>query len=153
MKPLASASNGAIGDDQCAVQVLTIVPMVMRSIRKEMHSRRPEGLSVPQFRALGFMYRRGGASLSDMAERMGLALPTASRMVDTLVKRGFVARETSASDRRRVVLSLTGQGRSAYHAASRHAQARLEETLSVLSSPEREEIGRAMETLRKVFAV
>ena len=118
----------------------------------EMHSRRPEGLSVPQFRALGFLYRRGGASLSDVSERMGLALPTTSRMMDTLVKRGFVARETSASDRRCVVLSLTGQGRSAYDAASRETCARLAETLRALSASEREEVVRAMQSLLRVFA-
>ena len=152
MKPLAEPSKKASSGDLCAEQVLTTVPTVMRRIRDEMRERRPEGLSVPQFRALGFLHRRGNVSLSDVAERMGLRLPTVSKMMDTMVKRGFVAREGSPTDRRCVVLSLTGQGKSVYLAAERYAQSRLAESLTGLSPSERCEVIRAMHALRRVFS-
>ena len=150
MKPLAKESNGASGDE-CAEQVLAVVPVVMRCIRNDMRKKRPEGLSVPQFRALGFLCRRRDVSLSDVAERMGFRLPTASRMMDTMVKRGFVARQTSPTDRRFVVLNITDQGRSAYLSAERYAQERLAESLTALSKAEQEGIVRAMDALRRVF--
>ena len=151
MKPLAGQSNSAIGCDECVAQVLTTVPVIMRIIRSEMHSRRPAGLSSPQFRALGFLYRHGGASLSQVAERQGLALPTVSKMIDTLVKRGFVLRDVSATDRRCVVLKLTSAGRSAYDSANRYAQARLAEDLKALSPSEREDVARSMRALRRIY--
>lgn len=152
MKPLGVQSNGVTDGDQCAEQVLATVPMVMRLLRSETRSRRPEGLSVPQFRVLGFLYRRGGVSLSNVADHMGLTLPTVSKMIDTLVKRGLVLRETSDNDRRFIALKLTEQGRSAFGDAKRDAQARVVEVLSALTAAEQEEVGRAMQALRRVLA-
>jgi hypothetical protein len=37
--------------------LLDVLPQVMRAIRAEMRSHRALGLSVPQFRALGFVRR------------------------------------------------------------------------------------------------
>ncbi|MCX6375313.1 MAG: MarR family transcriptional regulator [Armatimonadetes bacterium] len=151
MKPLAGQSNSPSDCDECVLQVLTTVPVIMRAIRAEMRSRRPAGLSVPQFRALAFLYRREGVSLSQVAERMGLTLPTVSKMIDTLVKRGFVVRDISATDRRCVVLKLTSEGKSAYDSANRYAQARLAEDLKALSPSEREDVARSMRVLRRIF--
>lgn len=152
MKPFPGQSNDIADGDECVTQVLFTVPMVMRTIRSEMRHRRLAGLSVPQFRAMGFLYRRGGVSLSDVAEHMGLTLPTVSKMVDTLVRRGLVIRETSLDDRRCLILKLTEQGRSAHDVANRETQARLTEVMSDLTPIEREEVGRAMEYLRRIFA-
>lgn len=79
-------------------------------------------------------------------------MPTMSRMIDTLVKRGFVMREASPDDRRRVTLVLTKQGRAAFDAARRETRTRLVEKMKALSPSEREEIVRALKLLREVFA-
>ena len=68
MKFSASASD-------CAAHLLEIVPAVMRTIRGQMRSHSAAELSVVQFRALAFLNRRAGASLSDLAEHIGLSLP------------------------------------------------------------------------------
>lgn len=132
--------------------MLEVVPLVMRVIRAEMRSRRAADLSVPQFRALAFLSRCEGASLSDVAEHIGLTLPSISKMVDGLVTRGLVARRPSAGDRRRVALALTPQGEAVLEAARRGTQARLAEMLTALTAEERAVIARAMHTLRQVFA-
>ena len=62
--------------DECARQVLEIVPLVMAAIRTEIRTHRGSELSVPQFRVLIFLNRHAGASLSDIAEHLGLTLPS-----------------------------------------------------------------------------
>lgn len=151
MKPLATQSDNAAGGEDHVAQVLATVPVVMRAIRKEMRCHRPTDLSVPQFRAMGLIYRHGGISLSHVAEHMEITLPTVSRMVDLLVKRGFVVRETSADDRRRLMLRLTDEGSAAYEEADRRTRARLAEALKALSPAERHEVTRAMQALRRIF--
>ncbi len=137
--------------DECARQILEIVPMVMRAIRTEIRSHRGSELSVPQFRVLIFLNRHEGASLSDIAEHLGLTLPSTSKMIDGLVARNMVTRQMDLGDRRRVTLVLTALGRSSMQSASKATESRLAEGLVVLPASERRLIIEAMQVLESVF--
>jgi len=50
--------------------------------------------------------------LHDLAERLGVTAPTASRAVDGLVEHGMLERRPDPADRRAVRISLTAEGRS-----------------------------------------
>ncbi len=134
-----------------AGEVLDTVPLVMQFIRTEMRRSRGSGISVPQFRVLTFLNRAEAASLSAVADRVGLSLPAMSRLVEGLVQRRLVHREESPADRRRVTLHLTADGRELIRTARAAAQARLADALATLSSPQRIRVGEAMELLRPVF--
>ncbi len=137
--------------ETCAQEVLEVVPLVMRTIRAEMRRHRMADLSVPQFRTLAFIDRKVDASLSDVAEHIGLTLPSMSKIVDGLVMRKLVTRQTAPEDRRRMTLALTSRGRSALQASREATRACLAEDLAVLSERERETIEQAMTILRPVF--
>ena len=152
MQPLDSESNFYAAGDECAVRVLETIPYVMGSFRAEMRSNRPSDLSVPQFRALIFLHHHCDVSLSEVAEQLGLTLPSASKLVNGLVKRELVTRQISAEDRRRAVIALTSAGRSTLQTVWKHAVAHLTEHFSVLSEDERQEVMRAMWILQRAFA-
>jgi DNA-binding MarR family transcriptional regulator len=95
----------SISLDECARQVLETVPLVMRTVRAEMRRHRAADLSVPQFRTLTFLSRQAGASLSQVAEHIGLTLPSMSSLVEGLVERKLILRNTHSVDRRRVTLT------------------------------------------------
>ncbi len=135
----------------CAQEVLEVVPMVMRTIRAEMRRHRTADLSVPQFRTLAFVDRNADASLSDVAEHIGLTLPSMSKIVDGLVARKLVTRQTHPTDRRRMTLTLTARGQSALQSSREATRACLAEDLATLSDRQRETIAQAMEILRPVF--
>ena len=141
-----------ISSEECARQLVEVVPMVMWSIRTEMRQQRESDLSVPQFRVLVHLNRYEGASLSDIAEHMGLTLPSMSKMVDGLVARHLVMRRIHPQDRRRVTLALTDSGRVAMHSAYEATKSRLAERLTVLTASERQRIGQAMQLLASIFA-
>ncbi len=138
--------------DEIARHLLEAVPLVMRTIRSEMRSHRDPDLSVPQFRALGFIDRNPGASLSDLAEHMGLALPSASRLVEGLVSRNLAKRQEDRADRRRMVLRLTPGGRDTLAGARQATQERLAARLAAFSRKDRAAITQAMLLLRSAFA-
>ena len=137
--------------DECAGEVLDVIPHTMRAIRTEMRRHRRSDLSIPQFRTLAMLNQREGASLSDLAEFMGLTLPSASKLVDGLVVRKLVSRKTCAGDRRRLTLTLTSPGRATLEAARVATQAHLAKELEKLPADELAIVIRAMRILRPIF--
>jgi DNA-binding MarR family transcriptional regulator len=127
------------------------VPQVMHSIRTEMRRHRQPDLSVPQFRTLAFLKRHEGTSLSAVADHVGLTLPSMSKLIDGLVVRKLVSRQISAIDRRCVTLMLSSRGKTTLESAYQGTQARLSEILTMLSTPERTTVARAMHALRRIF--
>jgi len=86
-------------------------------------------------------------TLSPIAEKLGLSLPSASRAVDGLVKRKLVARTEDPTDRRQRRLSLTDSGREL---SERIVAARLEglgQFAASLTEDERERLDEALELL------
>ena len=69
-------------------------------------------VSVTQCYALEGLVRLGGMTLNELAAHLFLDKSTASRVVDALERKGYVARSTHPQDRRAVLLEATGTGRA-----------------------------------------
>jgi len=145
----ASAIRSAVGE--CAHEVLDVVPVVMRVIRSELRKYGAKEVSMPQFRTLSYVYGKRGVSLSEVADHIGLTLPTMSILVDGLVARGLMNRREDTEDRRRITLTLTEAGRARLESARRATVAYLEERLRQLSASDRATITTAMRMLRELF--
>lgn len=109
-------------------------------------------MSVPQFRTLLFLNRNEDASLSEVAEHIGLTLPSMSRIIDGLIGRGLATRETHPGDRRRMTLALTVRGRTTLQSALEATEAYLRELFRTLPPTERATVVRAMQALRPLFS-
>jgi len=138
--------------DECAHIVFDVVPQVMQKLRAEMRKRRGPEISVLQLRALNFLRRNPGATLSAVAEYVGLTLPSMSSQVSGLVARNLIDRSISSEDRRFVTLNLTEQGRTLMETARQGTQESLAKTISALSAEERGVVVEAMNLLARVFA-
>jgi MarR family transcriptional regulator for hemolysin len=108
-------------------------------------------ISIPQFRTLRFIQRNPDSSLSHLAEHLGLALPSVSKLVDGLVKQKLVTRRQSATDRRKLTLMLTQSGAAIVDSAQAGARSNLAQKLKNLSDDELKTISRAMQILRPIF--
>ena len=93
-----------------AQAVLDVLPPVMDAMRSAMRLQVGDALSVPQFRCLNFIASQPGSSVSAVAAFLGVTLPTASVMVDRLVRAGAVVPRTAPQDRRRSELRATAAG-------------------------------------------
>lgn len=149
--PKESISAFPSSEKETAAWLMDVVPMLMRHIRAEMRRRGMKGLTLPQFRALIYINRHQGASLSQVAGMVGLALPSVSKLIDGLVVRELVERASAENDRRRVSLSLSRTGRETLARARKGTEARLAEKVAGLSSEERRAVCRAMRSLQAVF--
>jgi DNA-binding MarR family transcriptional regulator len=91
-----------------------------------------DGLSLAQYHLLEPL-ADGPLTNRQIAEQAGVSSPTATRMLDLLVRRRLVTRLEDPVDRRAVLISLTPAGREAlaaklreYDARRRHIAAALE---------------------------
>lgn len=138
--------------EQSAREVLETLPLVLRVIRGEVRRARFPNFSLPQFRALAFLGRNPGAMLSDVADHLGLSLPTASKLIDVLVSGKMVSRKSDPADRRRMILVLTAAGEKKYGAALNSATQLLASKVAALSEEQNGKVIEAMKLLRSVFS-
>ena len=140
-----------LSPDECAREVVEVVPIIMRALVGEMRRHDATDLSVPQFATLAFLSRNEGACLSDAAEHFGLRLPSMSKMIDGLVVRGLVLRRINPADRRRVILALSEMGGDALRVAREATRVFLAERLSRLTESQLAAVARTMAILRPLF--
>jgi amino-acid N-acetyltransferase len=87
-----------------------MVRIYVRAQRKQ--AKCGDGASTVQCHVLTELLREEGVSQQVLVERLGLDKGWISRAVDALVSEGSIRKQTSAQDRRSVVLSLTATGRA-----------------------------------------
>jgi DNA-binding MarR family transcriptional regulator len=78
-----------------------------------------EDVTLPQFRALVVLVSRGPQRIVDLAEELAVTSSTATRMCNRLVRKGLVARQERADDRRAAWVTLTSAGRDLVGAVTR----------------------------------
>jgi len=145
-------SSGSAPDaSRCAAEILSVVPDVMNAIRMGMRGNLDTGLSVPQFRCLGFIGRNADCSISDVAGFMGVTLATASAMVDRLVKADYVSPATAQADRRRTELRLSAAGKALLEQIRRGARADLAQTLAGATAAELAALMQGLAILKTRF--
>ena len=120
----------------CAEKILEIVPEIMNALRTEMRQQAKFELTVPQFRVLARLNKSKTTS-SDLAEWIGVSLPSISRMIEILVKRELVNRVSNPRDRREVSLELTLKGKNHFLEIKKRAQESFARKIENLGSDEK----------------
>ncbi len=119
------------------------------------------GLTPAQLEGLRFVLTHPRCRVKDVARGLRVSHPAATKLVDRLVAKGTLARETNTEDRREVNLSLTAAGGEAL-ASSRRSQSRsLAATLARMTARDRRSLeiglraylGAALRTPGEVEAV
>jgi DNA-binding MarR family transcriptional regulator len=67
-------------------------------------------LTAGQLRALLLFYTKGPVRMSDIAVTLGVSTATATGVMDRMVERGIVTRESDPGDRRIVLCRMSPQG-------------------------------------------
>lgn len=104
-------------------------------------------LSLPQAMLLNPLLETPALPVGALAERAEVAKPTATRMLDALVRDGYARRQQSDADRRAVLVSLTAKGEQALHARWDSFRRRLERASAELRPAEREQATQLLHRL------
>ncbi|MDM9383953.1 MarR family transcriptional regulator [Chlorogloeopsis sp. ULAP01] len=136
---------------ECAARVMDTIPLLMRFIRADMRTHSADSLSIPQLRSLAFLKRNPGASLSEVAEHLGVTCATASTTIERLVQRNLVQRTDHPQERRRVVLNLTQQGKQLLEESQDKTRAHIANILENLTPEQVSQIEEGLTLLKNVF--
>ena len=95
------------------------------------------GLSLPQYRLLGYL-SRGSSAASPAARELSTSRPSVTALVDGVVAKGLVERLPDPGDRRKITLAMTAPGFDALAQADAAITARLENVASYLPDDDAE---------------
>jgi len=90
-------------------------------------------LTVAQLRVLLVLHAAGPSRMSDIASTLDIALPTATGIVDKLVKKDLVVREADPQDRRLVIARLSAGGQEVINGLWISGQLQMERLLDGLT--------------------
>ncbi len=123
--------------------------LVMRAVSAELRrSRRP--IAPSQMATLA---RIGAApcTMSALARHHTVTLPTISKSIDALARRGWVERSNDLQDRRRTIVRLTPGGRRVLGSIKHRAERHVARTLAPLSAADRAHVTSTLRALTKVL--
>jgi DNA-binding MarR family transcriptional regulator len=88
---------------------------LLDSIRKKIHvfstkKKACKDVTFAQIKVVGFLDHCRKAHMKDIAQALRITLPTATGLVDNLVKNGYLKRYQEVGDRRIVHVSLSSKG-------------------------------------------
>ena len=107
-------------------------------------------LSETQLAALAALDRHGAMTPGELADHEKVQPPSMTRVISALVDSQLVRREPHPSDRRQVVLTVTGAGRDLVNKARRRRDAWLAKRLKELTPAERATLRAAAPILEKL---
>ncbi len=134
-----------------AAAVLDTVPAAMDALRHAMRRHVGDEMSVPQFRSLNHVDTHAGCSIGDLAAFLGVTMPTASAMVERLVRAGLVETRADATDRRRSPLHITATGAALLRRIRRGAHDDLTRALAACSPEELATLQAGLQLIRRVL--
>jgi len=110
--------------------------------RVDARLRDEHGLPLALFWPLYVVGQSSGESLrvGEVAEAIGLTVGGASKIVDRIVRAGFLRRESDPTDRRASRVLLTETGRQILDAASQTYEAEMADLLDSALSPKQQEL-------------
>ena len=137
--------------NETARALLQAVMLVMRSVAAEMR-RSHEPLEPGQLAAL--MHVAGTpCTMTELARHLNVKLPTVSRSVGMLVRRGWIERLTSEGDRRRTIVTLTPKGRKVLGDMKSQTERHVADALTTLTGADRAALVAALETVTDALSV
>ena len=127
-------------DDEYIGYVLSDVARLIRTVFDRRV--RDIGLTRAQWLVLTRLYRRPGASQTELADMLEIDRASAGRMIDRMQKNGWVERRADDGDRRINRLHLTADARRAHTDMWAIAEATVDDALAPLSAAERDQFTR-----------
>ncbi len=106
-------------------------------------------ITMPQMKILVILYVTGPRRMSDVASELDVTLPTATSLVERLVEKHYVERETNPDDRRVVLCHLSEAGEQVIKHIWQTARGRSHELLQAMDISKLELFAEALQAMHE----
>ena len=130
-------------------ELIDVVSLVTQAFWAELR-RSGETIEMSQWSTLKRI-DRAPCTVSELARFKGVGLPTISKSIDMLVRRGWVERWVDKADRRQTLVRLTPRGRKLLTSFRKALESFLDQRLAALTASERDAIDASMQLVRRVL--
>ncbi len=141
--------------DNVAYDLFTTLPLIHRSIRnkliKNVITNIKEDIAPPHFEIMKLLENTGMLHVAEIGERLQIARPQMTHLIDRLVELELVERETNAEDRRMLNIRLTDDGKTFIKKRDKQVIDATREVLSGLTDEELQELSVSLKNLKAIF--
>lgn len=106
-------------------------------------------ITMPQMKILLILFVSGPRRMSDIASELDVTLPTATSLIDRLVEKHYVERETQPDDRRVVLCQLADAGEQVVRHIWQTAGKRSRELLQAMDVSKLEMFAEALQAMHE----
>lgn len=129
-------TGGSIQATGIEESILTASRIMVNILAESLIVARVEHITVAQFRILDMIQNLTNKP-SEIARMLAVSPPAISAMLERLEERKLVKRSASTSDRRRIVLELTGEGSALVNKVNANRKKVLDKVLRGMDKPSR----------------
>jgi DNA-binding MarR family transcriptional regulator len=137
------------GPQVAATELVDVVNLVAQAVWANMR-RSPQAIEPSQWATLRRL-AEGPCTMGELARYKDVSLPTMSKSVEMLVRRGWVERAAVDGDRRQTLAQITAEGRGILAECRRRSEQLLAAKLASLSPQEREQVTSSLELLHRAL--
>jgi len=135
--------------------LVTIPPLLFRSMRSKMLK---NALAASKFHLtpllleiMKLLDEKGTLQVTEIGNKLHIARPQTTRMIDKLIDLGMVERQSGTVDRRTINIALSAKGKNSLKENGIHIRQVIGEFLSELTDEDLRDLSDSLRKLRDVF--
>ena len=136
--------------DEIIDDLMRIRSLVRKKLLKSVSETLDEDISHQHFIILKSLHESGALPVSAIGRCTSLSKPEMTHFTDKLVDLGLVERQSDSSDRRKINLSLTSEGRQYLAEAKKRIRKVMKDKLCRLESEEIKELAAILSRLKEI---
>jgi len=142
--------------DNVAEDLFSTLPLIDRSIRRKLLKMAltsfAEDFTPPHFEIMKLLDEAGTLHVAEIGERLRIARPQMTHLIDKLVALDIVERQTDKEDRRMLNITLTKKGKLIFKEHDSHIKNATRQTLSCLTDEELQDLSASLRKLKDIFS-
>jgi len=141
--------------NRVAEELFSILPLIGRSIRRKLLKTAltsfNKDIAPPHFEIMKLLQESGTLHIAEIAERLQIAGPQMTHLIDKLVDLDIVERQTGTVDRRMINITLTSKGKTTLEEHNSRLRNAIRKALSRLTGEELEDLSASLRKLQDIF--
>jgi len=142
--------------EKVAVDLLSILPLIFRGIRKKLIKTTLADIDVNitphHFEIIRLLREEGTLHVAEIGERLQIAKAQMTQLIDKLVDLNIVERKMDIADRRTINITLTGHGRIVLEEHRNRLMNAMQEAMSRLTDEELVDLSDSLRNIRDILS-